>query len=74
MIVIDCGWPDPSENYKQIEWGRSLKKKIKTIYPDLEDTGYINFQTFDNMSEEVKSAYGGNQNNTHLQLNSPPVC
>lgn len=60
MIVIDCGWPDSSENEKQIEWGRSLKKKIKTIYPDLEDTGYINFQTFDNMSAEVRSAYGSN--------------
>jgi hypothetical protein len=60
MVVIDCGWPDPSENTQQVEWGRSLKKKIKSIYPNLEETGYINFQTFDNISAEIRSAYGNN--------------
>lgn len=60
MVVIDCAWPDKSENETQVAWGRSLKNKIKDLYPGITDTGYINFQTGDDKRAESLAAYGAN--------------
>jgi hypothetical protein len=60
MVVIDCGWPNPSENDSQVKWGRNLKRRIMEVSPNIPDTGYINFQTGDNKKLEISAAYGDN--------------
>ncbi len=60
MIVIDLGWTGPEHDSEQISWGRSLKRKIKELYPEKEETGYINFQPGENEKLEISAAYGSN--------------
>ncbi|AKA47830.1 hypothetical protein IX51_00615 [uncultured archaeon] len=60
MIVIDLGWSGKENDRQQIGWGRGLKKKIRDLYPEKEETGYINFQPGDNDKLEISAAYGKN--------------
>ena len=60
MIVIDLGWTKKEHDSEQITWGRRLKERIKEIYPEKEETAYINFQPGENEKLEISAAYGNN--------------
>lgn len=60
MVVIDLAWSDPKEDKAQIRWAKTLKKKIKQLYPTIEEKAYINFTPGDNEKFEALTAYSKN--------------
>ncbi|MHA2226459.1 MAG: FAD-binding oxidoreductase [Candidatus Hodarchaeales archaeon] len=54
-LIINTGWIDPDESEKHIQWTRALWEALQ---PFSIGGAYVNFQSFDEGEDRVKTTYG----------------